>query len=518
MRAAVIDIGSNSIKLVIGEKAGDEVKILESLKNVVPIGRNTFIRGRISQETINQTTSLLEKYQERLKEYDVTDVAVIATTAVREAANRDMFIDTVYRKTGFKVEVFNVGDVVFYIDAFLSQKLKKSYPIHQKNVLIAELGAGSVDISVLEKGYTLMNVGIPIGTLRLKHFMSSLDGSLNEVYEALEEYITNEILYVKKTIPHLKLDDIIVVDENYSAYLGNLLSGRRKLDSFFQFRSADSDEILAKLTESHPEEVALRYKLPPDIAETMPTYAIIMNKIFRLIKNKYIYVLETSLSEAVLANMLFKLELFKESSKSAQLISVAQNLCGKFKVDLNHARHVAALAETLFHNLKDSLGLIEEDLIYLTLAAYLHDIGMYVNNRSHHKHSEYIISSLNLFRLTEDEMNVIAAIARYHRKGTPASAHPIYNSLAPDAQILVQKLSALLRMANALDRSHKQKIKRIDVVIGDSGDVNIIAHGPQNIILERAFFNDKKSLFEEITGNRVTLTLKGQEGASDAQS
>ncbi len=123
MRAAVLDIGSNSIKLVIGEKSGDDIKILESLKNVVPIGRNTFFRGRIAQETINQTILLLEKYQERLTEYDVTEVMVIATTAVREAANRDMFVDTVMRKTGLKVEVLNVGDVVYYIDAYLAYKL-----------------------------------------------------------------------------------------------------------------------------------------------------------------------------------------------------------------------------------------------------------------------------------------------------------------------------------------------------------------------------------------------------------
>ncbi len=520
MRAAVLDIGSNSIKLVIGEKSGDDIKILESLRNVVPIGRNTFLRGRIAQETINQTTSLLEKYQERIREYDVSEVVVIATTAVREASNRDIFTDTVFRKTGFKVEVLNVGDVVYYIDAYLSHKLKKKYPIHEKNLLIAELGAGSVDISVLEKGFTQMNIGIPVGTLRLKHFMSSLDGSMREIYEAVEEYITNEILYVKKIVPHHKLDDIIVVDENYSSYIGNVVPNRRREANFFQFHIKESEELLAKLTESNPEEAAFTYKLPVDVAETMIGYAVILNKIFRLTKNKYIYILETSLSEAVLANMLFKLDLFQENNKSKQLISVAQDLCGKYKMDLNHCRHVAYLAESFFHQIKEIIGLKDEDLIYLTLAAYLHDIGMFVNNRTHHKHSEYIISSLNLFRLTEDEMNIIACIARYHRKGTPTSAHLLYNSLDPRQKILVQKLSALLRIANALDRSHKQKIKKIEVSVNAKGDINIIAQAPDNILLERAFFKDKKELFEEITGNRVTLTLKGrdQEAKSDADA
>ncbi len=512
MRAAVIDIGSNSIKLVIGEKSGEDIKVLESLKNVLPIGRNTFFRGRIAQETINQTISLLEKYQQRLKEYDIKEIMVIATTAVREAANRDMFVDTVMRKTGLQVEVFNVGDVVYYIDAYLSYKLKKKYPIHEKNLLIVELGAGSVDMSVLEKGFTQMSVGIPVGTLRLKNFMNSLDGTMQEIYEAVEEYIVNEILYVKKIIPHLKLDDIIVVDENYSGYLNNFIPSHSRQSEFFQFKLKESEDLLAKLTEGYPEAVAASHKVPVDVVETMTGYAIIVNKIFRLTKNKYIYMLETSLAEAVLANLIFKLESFQENNKTTQLISVAQNLCGKYKLDLNHCRHVAELSGSLFEQLKDTLGLKEEDRIYLTLAAYLHDIGMFVNNRTHHKHSEYIISSQNLFRLTDEEMNIIACIARYHRKGTPSTAHLLYNTLSSEHQIVVQKLSALLRIGNALDRSHRQKIKKIEVVANAKGDVNIIAQASGNLLLEKAFFKDKKELFEEITGNRVTLTLKSRDG------
>src|SRR6185436_19547407 len=151
MRAGVIDIGSSSIKLVIGEAEEDRIKILETLKNVIPIGKSTFLKGRISQEIIKEICVILERYKQKLQEYDVKNVRVIATTAVREAQNKNLFIDTVRRKTGLAVEILNVGDVVYYIDSFLSLKLKKAYPIYEKNLLIAELGAGSLDISIMEK-------------------------------------------------------------------------------------------------------------------------------------------------------------------------------------------------------------------------------------------------------------------------------------------------------------------------------------------------------------------------------
>jgi exopolyphosphatase/guanosine-5'-triphosphate,3'-diphosphate pyrophosphatase len=117
MRSGVIDIGSNSVKLVIAEENKGNINILEALKNVIPIANDTFLKDRISQETINQVITILEKYRRVINSYDVSDVKVIATTAVREARNRDIFVDMINRKTGFQVNVLSVGDVIYYLDA-----------------------------------------------------------------------------------------------------------------------------------------------------------------------------------------------------------------------------------------------------------------------------------------------------------------------------------------------------------------------------------------------------------------
>ena len=182
------------------------------------------------------------------------------------------------------------------------------------------------------------------------------------------------------------------------------------------------------------------------------------------------------MAEAILANTLFSVELSKKKNKLNQLISVANFLCLKYNLDWKHARHVAGLAEMLFNELKENLSLQETDSLYLILAAYLHDIGMFVNNRSHHKHSEYIISSLSLFRLTEEEIKIIACIARYHRRTAPVKTHILYNSLAPNNQILAQKLSAILRIANSLDRSHRQKVKKIEIAFNRKQDITLTVH------------------------------------------
>ncbi len=511
MRWGVIDIGSSSTKLLIGERHGEDIKIIDSLKNPIPLGRHAFLKSRIPQTIINQTAQVLQKYKETLKEYDVTDVTVIATTAVREARNQDIFLDTVLRKTGFKIDVLNVGDVVYYIDYFLSHKLKKTYPVAEKDLLIAELGAGSLDISVMSQGLTLTNIGFPIGTLRLSQFMESLDGSMQEVHEATEEYIENEILFLKKNNPGLVIDDVILIDENYSVFLQNILPNRRRDSDFYKLKATEAQELLSKLQQMNAEEIARSYELPTDVASTIIGFAIVLNKLLLLNKKEYLYILEASLSEAILANQLFRLESSEKTDKVSQLVSVAHFLCRKYGMDLNHLKHVAFLAERLFEAFKDILGLDQRDHLYLILAAYLHDLGMFINNRAHHKHSEYIISSSNLFRLTEDEINIIACIARYHRRSAPVKTHLVYNSLSSVQQILVQKLCALLRIANSLDRSHKQKAKRLEVKFSTAGDATIVVYTHDNFLLEKENFLEKKELFEEITGNKLTLTVKSQE-------
>lgn len=509
MRAGVIDIGSNSIKLIIGEAEKEDIKVLESLKSVVPIGKHAFFKGSISQETINQTIGVLGKYRQVLKEYDVSHIMVIATTAVREARNRNIFIDTVSRKTGFNIEVLNAGDVVYYIDAYLTYKLKNTYPLHAKRALIAELGSGSLDVSLMEKGLTLVNAGLPLGTLRISQLMSGLDGSLAENYEAVEEAIENEIAYLKKMFPKSQIDDIILIDENYARYVAHILKEEKKdSNKFFPITLKTVEELLVCLRDKNSEQIAYEYKIPSEVAETITAYMIILHTLFSFVKEEKINILETSLAEAILANVVLGFELAQKYNKTNQLISAAHFLCRKYDADLNHAKCAANLASTMFGQLQEHFGLKEEEGLYLILAAYLHDIGMFIHNRSHHKHTEYIINCLNLFRLTEIEIKIIAAIARYHRKATPRDTHPLYMSLPVDKQILVQKLSAILRIANALDRAHKQKVKKLEVTLSRTHDVTLTVYTEQNFTLEKADFLVKKDFFEEITGNKIKLVLK----------
>ncbi len=504
----IIDIGTYSIKLLIAEKADSDIRKIESLKNVIPLGRDTFFKDHISHETINRTVTILKKYGEKLKEYNVKNIKVIATTAVREAENKDIFVDTILRKTGFTVEVLTVGDVIYYVDSYLYHKLKDTYPIHDKNILIAELGSGSIDISILDHGYTLLNVGLPLGTLRLNQLMTKLDGSVAENCEAIAENIENEFEYLMSSMRAFEIDDVILIDEGNASYLPVLLPGRPLQGNFFSLKKEDTQQLLDTLMNKNPSDITADYKIPAETAGTLLEYSVILNTFAAFGKKKQLYILEASLSEAIVSNLILDYENTLQYNKTNQLVSIATALCRKFDMDMNHVENVAKLSTILFENFKAVMGLGEQDKLCLILAAYLHDIGRFIYNRAHHKHTEYIISNLNLFRLTPDEIKVIACVGRYHRRGVPSPTHLVYSSLPQDKQILVQKLSAILRIANALDRTHKQKVKKLDVKCSASQDFTLTAHVSGNFLNEKLDFLDKKDIFEEISGSKIDLKIR----------
>lgn len=509
-RAAVIDIGSNSIKLIIGEENGNNISVLESLKSIVPFARQAFYKGRVSHDAINQTLCILEKYKQLLKGYEITDVRVVATTAIREARNRDIFIDTIFRKTGLDIEVLNTGDVVNYLDSFLSQKLSNRYPINSKNVIIAELGSGSLDISLMGKGYPMMNIGLPIGTMRLKQLMDAIQGSVSEGFDAAKEAIDNEFSYLNRSLSTIPFDDIILIDETYSFYLQNILPEKNIESNFFILNRDESKLILDRVAEKNPEDIATDYDIPEEIAEVISQYGLILYNLFTLGNRENIFILEASLSEAILTGMLLKKEISRKISRKKQLVSMAIFICKKYGLDVEHAYQVARLSSILFKSLSWQMGLKSTDLIYLTLASYLHDIGLFIHNRAHHKHTEYIISTLDLFGLSEQEMRIIATTARYHRKGAPVTRHLLYGSMPKESQLLVQKLSAILRIANALDRSHKQKVKSISVRFNRENEITLFATVKGSIVLEKMDFIEKKDLFEDITGCKINLIVQDE--------
>jgi exopolyphosphatase/guanosine-5'-triphosphate,3'-diphosphate pyrophosphatase len=513
----VIDIGSNSIRLVIGERQGEKLRVLESLRTPMPIGREVFRTNVVSPAAASQVLTTLERYRQTLAEYDVKTLRAVATTAVREARNREVILDSVRRKSGLDVTVLTAGDVVYYFDAYLFYRMSKVLPVRRQTILTAELGAGTSDFSVLRQGTVLATVGLPLGMLRLTRLIEQGGAEPYVAGSVLREYVETELAGLRRHLPRVALQSIVLFSEHLVPSLAAVLDWPRRplsgnsggaASGLVRLKRRQAEELWNRCRGRSAAELVETHKLVPDVAGTLVATSATVAAMLTAFELDELFVVQTSLGEALLTYTLFDLGRAESYNKLRQQLSVARGLCYRHGADLKHARRVASFARELFFGLGDRLGLEPEDLNYLLIAAHLHDIGKFVSAGAHHKHSEYLIGALNLFRLDAGEVRLIACVARYHRRSPPRDSHPLYASLPRPARIKVQKLAALLRVADALDRSHTGRVAGLNVRVADECIIELRVHAAADPLLERLAVEEKKDLLGEVSGCDVRLIVE----------
>jgi exopolyphosphatase/guanosine-5'-triphosphate,3'-diphosphate pyrophosphatase len=194
-----------------------------------------------------------------------------------------------------------------------------------------------------------------------------------------------------------------------------------------------------------------------------------------------------------------------EGEFTKQIIRSAQSLALRYQADVPHAEHVAKMSRKLFTFLRKEHGLGAHYELILTLAALLHEVGLFVSTNSHHKHSQYIISNSEIFGLGRRSIEMVAQVARYHRRAEPKASHETYNALRRDERIAVSMLAAMLRVADALERSHTQRLGRVEFERRED-TLLITAHGITDTKYEQMALNEKSGLFEQVFGLRIILT------------
>jgi exopolyphosphatase/guanosine-5'-triphosphate,3'-diphosphate pyrophosphatase len=193
------------------------------------------------------------------------------------------------------------------------------------------------------------------------------------------------------------------------------------------------------------------------------------------------------------------------SSFAEEIISSAHEVGKKYKVDAKHAVHVMNFAQQIFRELRHLHGLGSKHELLLRVAAALHELGMFVSAREHHKHSMYLIQHTELFGISTEDRTLVALLARYHRRYDPENNHPHFSDLSREERMVVYKLAAILRTADALDRTHSQRIRTISLKT-QGNRLNIITPGVNDTAVEQAAINGKCDLFREIFGYEILLS------------
>jgi exopolyphosphatase/guanosine-5'-triphosphate,3'-diphosphate pyrophosphatase len=499
---AVVDMGASAIRLVVAEAGPGTVRIVEEVSRGVLLGKDTFTHGRLMAATVEATLKALEGFRRIMDTYGVVRYRAVATSAVREAQNRDAFVDRVRLRTGIDIEVIDGTEENRLTYLAVRNRLKDHPALESAEALLVEVGGGSADISYLRKGQPIHSGTYPLGSIRMRQALASWQGSHEQGARLLVRQIHNVVDDIRREMPLKEARHFIALggDVRFAAsriLAADLPTGTATVLERAQF-VAFCDELIA----FDVEQIAERFRLPQSEAETLVPALLAYRELLLETSAEQVTVPDASLR----AGLLLDLSSVEDSQGGEdfrkQVLASAAALGEKYRYDVAHARKVAELSVRLFEDLKKEHGLDERQRLLLEVAALLHDIGNYVSTRGHHKHTQYLLSVSEIFGLSQDDMAVVSNVARYHRRACPTKSHLPYTALDRDSRIVVNKLSAILRLANALDADHLQKVKDVRVIPEDS-DWYLEVEGAGDLTMERLASLARADYMTEVFGRKI---------------
>ena len=514
MKLAAIDIGSNSIKLVVVDAHSSEsFTVLSRDKEVVQLGHETLMKGHLGRAAIDRAVDCIARFRSTAEQRGVKTILASATAAVREANNSLNFIRAVEQKAGVKVEILSGIEEARLIGLAASQGCSGN----QSTNLNIDIGGGSTELSLFREGQPLKLLSMRLGAIGLtERFLTAnpprpkeLENLGNEIRAALQrptrelhEFSWDKLTGTSGTILAL------------SAALkrrGNETGQPRESDSVDGVvnleRLASLNETLARMT---TEERQNKAGISQQRAAIIVAGGQILEGAMRALQLKSLRPCEWSLREGVIINHLREWE---DARRPPLPDPVDQKLRGvravgkRFRFEEAHAHQVARLAEKLFDSLADSEQLKRHDRLMLSAASLLHDVGYHIAHDSHHKHTLYLIRNSELTGFSEYERAVIANIARYHRGSLPKEYHQHFTSLNPPDREIVIRLASILRLADAFDRRHDSRVQDVSLQ-RDRRAINITLLSASECDTELIEARRRVGMFEEAFSCALQLDAK----------
>ncbi len=507
---AVIDVGASAIRMDIAEFGGEQdVRVLDSLARSVSLGRDTFTTGKITPETTEACVGILRDFRQVAQEYAGAAAAPISiravgTSALREAENHETFLDRVFIATGIHIEPIEEPEVHRLTYMALHHLLGDQPFMKRGDVLMVEVGGGGTKVLLIQDGFVTCSETFRLGSLRVREALEADEESEAQPEEALGRQIERTLDQIRRTVPVKRVPHLVAVVGDLPGALMSALGGGDAGAGRPFVRSLDAREFvrtgsIAKKSES---ELVRDYALSPREAAAAGPALTTYVSLAREFRVKTVSLARVDLRLGLLFNEVMRGAW--TSHFSEQIIRSALALGAKYGFDKPHALHVTDLAVRLFREMAADHNLEPRHEILLRVAGILHDIGVFVSSRSHHKHSAYLIASSELFGLTTRDTTLIALVARYHRRSPPAPSHPDFVRLNREDRALVLQLSAILRVADSLDRSHAQRI-RIAGFLRSGDELSLGVEDVGDLSLERVALETKGGLFETVYGLWVTL-------------
>jgi exopolyphosphatase/guanosine-5'-triphosphate,3'-diphosphate pyrophosphatase len=509
-RLAAIDIGTNSIRLVVAEVQPDgSYRVLDEDREMSRLGRGLYREGRLGDAPMQQSLQALGRMKAIADGFGVAELRAIATAAVREAANGRDFVSEAWRRHRVRLEVVPAEE-----EARLAfRSVTRHYDLDDQLTAIVDIGGGSTEVILAAGGLVEQVVSLPLGAVRLAERYCKSDPLKEKHWKALRRIIDQTIEDAIGKPPFAA--EVMIGSGGTFTNLAEMAQAERdgKVTTArdYQLSRAEITRLLARLTETPLDARRQIQGLNPQRADIIVAGVAVIARLTRWLGTQRVLVNDRGVRDGVLLSMIDDLPGVAPAGRvqPPDRLELARRFARKCRSNERHCEQVARLAVEIFDALRDAYALPPTGADILRAAALLHDIGYLINHERHHKHAYHLIMHGDLRGFSAREIELIANVARYHRRAFPKKSHPNFARLDRGERRLVRRLAGILRVADGLDRAHGQVVERLRSRSGD-GWVRIHATAARDPSIELEDAKRKAGLFERAFKSDLDLVWSRQ--------
>jgi exopolyphosphatase/guanosine-5'-triphosphate,3'-diphosphate pyrophosphatase len=512
---AAVDIGTNSIHLVVARPAGDDrFETLTREREMVRLGHGGGDMKELSSDAIDRGVATLQRMRRIADGYGAT-VRAVATSAVREAVNAGEFLRRAHGEAGVDVEVISGVEEARLIQLGVLQTV----PVYDQRLLLVDIGGGSTEVLLGERGDTIAARSFKLGAVRATDRFFPGGAVTPRAVRDCRDYARDILSHFQHEVATHGFD-VAVASSGTAEAIARMVhaaSGSDPLRTYnaFEFTATEISAVVEELLSHRTAATRTKVRgLDPGRADIIVAGALILETVATTFGVERFRFSEGALRDGVLVDTVSRQEGGRTGTlhhlRDVSRRSIRQ-LAERCDDDPAHSAHVAALAVELFDELAPIHQLDATAREYLEAGALLANVGLVVAHSKHHIHAYYVIRNSELAGLTDAEIEVIAQIARYHRKSAPKPSHPDFAALPPADQELVRALAAILRVAIGLDRSHQARVRHVRGELGpDRVVIHVESANGADTSLELYAADERKELLEAVIGRRLELVASAR--------
>mgnify|MGYP000394223241 CR=1 FL=1 len=504
---AAIDIGSYDVILEIFEISKKQgIRSVDKICHRMELGKDTYTLGKIRPEMEEELCRVLADFVRIMEGYRVDDYRATASSAISEASNSLYVLGKIHQLTGFSVTVLSNSEQRFLSYKALAAMEDNFNKIIEKGTAILDLDGGSFQISLFDKDALVTTQNIRMGSLRIRERLAGIQSETEHYEEMVEELIWNEVSSFKKMyLKDRKIENIMLIGDVFTdSVYQNIEEKTTKIISRENFNT-----WYEKIIRQSPMELAVKLGIPLENASLMYPSAVIYKCLIDMMGAEHIWIPGVHMTRGIAYEYAEQMKLLKGGHNFENDILVAsRNIAKRYSTGKDHIKGTTDIALTIFDSMKKIHGMGARERLLLQIAVQLHDCGKYISMADVAECSYRIIMATEIIGLSTEERKIIASAVRYNTtefvycgnydKGLGIDRHQY---------LLVAKLTAILRLANAMDRSHYQKVEALRVVLKDR-ELQMIIDSSRDISLELGLLRDKVQFFEEVFGIRLVLKRK----------